>query len=118
MKKNLAVIFVLMCVCSAFAPVEAQTVLRYGSANNASGARITYYPNKKPEPEVRYVYVKPPNGGYYDEDGYYKSDKRIRRKRGGGSKIIFSAFPLHKPNFGGTNIAKPAPVYSHSPIGS
>lgn len=116
MKKNLSVIFILVCVFAAFMPAEARTVLRYG--NSSSGARITYYPNKKPEPEVRYVYVKPPSGGYYDEDGYYKSDKRIRRKRGGGSKIIYSAFPLHKPNFGGTHMSKPAPVYSHSPIGS
>ena len=116
MKKNCIVLFIFICVFSITIPADARVVLSYGNQSNSSGAKLTLYPYEKPEPQVRYVKVEQPNGGYYDEDGYYKSDKRIRRKRGGGSKIIYSAFPMRVPNFGGVS-QKPAPVYTHRPIG-
>ena len=125
MKKTLAVIFILMCVFLIAVPVDARIVLSYDNQSSSSGAQLTLYPYEKsePEPQVRYVETKKLSSGYYDEDGYYKSDKRIKRKRGGRSKIIYNAFPLYRPNyvpnFGAVNSgAKPAPVYTHRPLGS
>lgn len=100
MKNKLAILFILMFLCSMFMPADARTVLRYGAQNNASGSRITYYPYKKPEPQVRYVYVNPYEKSKYDENGYHLAENEPK-KRGGGSHVIYSAFPMHKPNFGG-----------------
>lgn len=101
MKKNITFLFIFMLAGSLFLPADARTVLKYGaSQNNSSGAKITYYPNKKPEPQVKYVYVNPYEKSKYDENGYYLSEN-VPKKRGGGSHIIYSAFPIPKPNFGG-----------------
>ncbi len=108
MKRNIAYLFVFILVVILSLPAEARTVLKYGnSQNNATGARINYYPYKKPEPQVKYVYVNPYEKSKYDENGYYLSEN-VPKKRGGGSHIIYSAFPLPKPNFGGgMNISSP-----------
>lgn len=99
MKRNLAFLLIITFILSL--PADATTVLRYGSSqNNANGARINYYPYKKPEPQVKYVYVNHYGKNKYDEKGYYLSEN-VPKKRGGGSHIIYSAFPIPKPNFGG-----------------
>lgn len=101
--KKFIFLLILICVCSLFSlfvPVQAKTTLRYGaSQNNSTGARINYYPYKKPEPQVRYVYVNPYEKSRYDEKGYHLAENEPK-KRGGSSKIIYNAFPLPRPNFG------------------
>lgn len=101
MKKNLVFLLVLIIAGIFSLPANATTVLRYGaSQKNSTGARINYYPHKKPEPQIKYVYVNAPEKSKYDEDGYYLSEN-VPKKRGGGSHVIYSAFPIPRPNFGG-----------------
>ncbi len=118
MKKTLVFLFALIIAGIFSLPANATTVLRYGaSQNNSNGARINYYPNKKPEPQIKYVYVNPYAGSKYDENGYYLSEN-VPKKRGGGSHVIYSAFPIPRPNFGGGINTSSSPVSAYTTVRS
>lgn len=40
-----------------------------------------------------------------------------KTKKGSTSKIFIRYYPIPKPNFGGDNVQKPDPIYTHGPVG-